>query len=83
MKQICHILQSCTVNHQIFANSKFGNFKRLTYWCSLILAVSQYNVIKVIFCSHSGYFKGKNMLPKGSIFYPLIVAPFKTWFSPG
>ena len=24
--------------------------------------------------------KGKNMLPMGSIFFPLIVAPFKTFF---
>ena len=25
-------------------------------------------------------FKGKNMLPMRSIFFPLIVTPFKTWF---
>ena len=25
-------------------------------------------------------FKGKNMLPTGNIFFPLIVAPLKTWF---
>ena len=33
-----------TVNHLIFAASKFGDIKGLTYWCSFILAVSQFNV---------------------------------------
>ena len=32
-----------TVNHFIFTASKFGVFKRLTYWRSLILAVFQFN----------------------------------------
>ena len=35
----------CTVNCLIFTASKFGDFKRLAYWCSLILAVSQFNGI--------------------------------------
>ena len=32
-----------TVKHLIFAESKFGDFKRLTYWHISILAVSQLN----------------------------------------
>ena len=32
-----------TVDHLIFVASKFGDFKRLTYWHSLILALSQLN----------------------------------------
>ena len=35
---------------------------------------------KVIIFSHGATFKGKNMLPNWTIFFPLIVAPFKTWF---
>ena len=41
--------------------SKIVDFKRLTYWCSLILAAS---------------LKGKNMPQMWSIFFPLMVAPF-------
>ena len=34
--------------------SKFGDFKRLTYWRSLILAVSQFNaLLKKLFYSHT------------------------------
>ena len=37
---------------------KFGYFNRLAnmYWCNLILAVSQFNPLKVIFYSHRGFF---------------------------
>ena len=46
-----------TVNHIIFASSKFGDFKRMTYWSSLILAVSQFNaLLNVFFYSQRGYF---------------------------
>ena len=47
-KEIMTILRSTillTVNHLILAASKFVGFKRLAYWCSLILAVSQFNVL--------------------------------------
>ena len=38
-----------TVNHLIFAASKVGDFKRLTYWCSLILVVPQVNAYQSYF----------------------------------
>ena len=67
-----------TVNHIIFVSSKFVDFKRMTYWSSLILAVSQFNALLNVFSIFKGTtFKGKNI---GSIFFPLIVALFKTWF---
>ena len=34
-----------TVNNLMFVVSKFGNFKGLIYWLSLILVVSQLNVL--------------------------------------
>ena len=37
-----HLLGYNTVKHLIFAASKFGDFKRLKDWRSLILAVSQF-----------------------------------------
>ena len=37
-----------TVNHIVFTVSKFGDFKRLTYWRSLILVASLFNVIKEV-----------------------------------
>ena len=43
-------LELCnTVNHLIFAASKFGNFIRLAYWGILILAVSQSNSLSSCF----------------------------------
>ena len=35
-----------TVNHLIIMASKLGYFKRLTYWRTLILGVSQINIPK-------------------------------------
>ena len=46
------------VKHQIFAVSKFGNFKRLTYWRSLILVVSNLMPIKIIFYFHAVFYRG-------------------------
>ena len=40
------------VNHLIFVASKFGRFKRLTYWRILILAVSILMPSKFKFYSH-------------------------------
>ena len=40
---------SWTVKHLIFVASKFGDFKRLIYWRSLILAVSEFNAIYSLF----------------------------------
>ena len=37
-------------------------------------------ILKEISILIGATFKGKNMLPMGSIFFPLIVAPVKTWF---
>ena len=51
-----------SVNILIFVASKFGDFKRLTYWRSLILAVSQ-TLLAFFICAT---FKGKNMLGLGA-----------------
>ena len=39
----CRCRGSSTVKHLILAASNFGDFRRLLYWCSLILPVSKYN----------------------------------------
>ena len=36
--------------------------------------------LKLFFILIGATFKVKNMLPMGSIFFPLIVAHFKMWF---
>ena len=79
---LTHVLRklpfSYTVNHLIFTVSKFGNFKKLAYWRSLILAVSQFKIFQSYILFLTGAtIKGKNMLPLGSIFFPFIVAPVK------
>ena len=38
-------VQPFTVNRLIIGASKFGDFKILTYWHRLILAVSQFNAL--------------------------------------
>ena len=74
--QVVSMIASATVKQLICAASRFGDFKRLTYWCSLILTVSQfYAPQKSLLIGTT--LKGKNMLPMGSIFLPLKVAPFK------
>ena len=46
IKVICILRKrNGTVNHLIFEASNFGDFNTLTYWRSLILAVSQFNVL--------------------------------------
>ena len=55
-----------TVNHLIFMASKFGEFKRLTFRRSLILAVSQFNALYSYFILIGLTLKGKNMLPMGA-----------------
>ena len=67
--------QPFTVNHFIFTASKFGDFKRLSYWHSLILTVYHLMPFKVITVSHRGYFKGKNMLYMEHILF-FISSPF-------
>ena len=58
----------------ILAASNFDDFKGQAYWRSLILAASQFNVLLRLLSSPIGAtFKGKNMLPMGSIFFPLTV----------
>ena len=56
-----------TVNSLIFTAPKFGDFKILTYWCSLILVFSQSTVLlRYVLFSKSilkgATFKGKNIL---------------------
>ena len=38
-------LVDITENHLISATSKLGDFKKLTYWRSLVLADSQFNAL--------------------------------------
>ena len=49
-----------TANHIILSISKFGNFKRLAYWHSLILQFLNSMSFKAIFKGDS--FKGDNVL---------------------
>ena len=66
----------------IFAASKFGDFKRLINWHSLILAVSQFNaLLKSFSILIWATVTGKNMLPMGSIFFPLMLALLRMWLS--
>ena len=65
----------------MLAASKVGDFKMLTYWCSLILAVFSFYCPSKLFSILIGAtLKGKIMLPMGTIFFPLTVAPFMMWF---
>ena len=58
---------------KIFATSKLGDLKILTYWRCLILAVSTRS-FKVLMCSHRGYFKKKRIC---SLYqYSKVVCPF-------
>ena len=62
-------------------HERIGDFKRLAYRRSLILAVSQFNALwKLVSILIGATIKWKNMLPIGSIFFPLIVARSKKWF---
>ena len=56
------INEDCTVKHLVLAASKFGYLKTLTYWRSLILTISQFNIpflahlsrrLKVRYCDRS------------------------------
>ena len=58
----------------ILVASNFDYFEGQANWRSLILAVSQFNVLLRLLSSPIGAtFKGKSMLPMGSIFFPLTV----------
>ena len=58
----------------ILVASNFDDFEGQAYWRSLILAVSQFGVLLKLLSSPIGAtFKEKNMLPMGSIFFPLTV----------
>ena len=48
--------------------SKFGDFKRLTYWRSFVLAVSQTKLLYTCTLIEAT-FKGKNMLRMGSYYF--------------
>ena len=62
--------------------SQFGNQKRLTYWCSFNFGGFSIKCpLKLFSILVGATIKGKNMLPLGSIFFPLLVAPFKMWFT--
>ena len=66
----------------IFAVSKFGDFKRQSYWRYLILAVSQFNVLnKLLSILIGDTFKGKNSPFKNVISSTLKqTLPFKNLF---
>ena len=55
-----------TISKLIFAASKVNDFKTLTCWRCLILAIYEFDTFKVIFYSHTGYPEEKNVNPKGS-----------------
>ena len=63
-----------SLKHFILVASNSEDFEGQAYWRSLILAISQFSVLLRLLSSPIGAtFKGKNMLPMGSIFFPIKV----------
>ena len=59
----------------IFVASKFGNFRRLTYFDGFSIECP----LKLSF-SEGATLKGKNMPPVGNIFFPLTEATFQNGY---
>ena len=73
--KICNHKYYC--KHLIFMASKICDFKRQFNFGGF----SIYCILKLFSNLTGANLKGKIYSILGSIFFPLIVAPFKTWFS--
>ena len=71
-----HEILVLTVKHLIFAASKFGNFKRLMYWCSLILPISQFNDLLSFYLFSRGYWLREEYVPYGEHIQSFNSSPF-------
>ena len=61
----------------MFAESKFDDFKSMTYWRNFILAVSLFEKpLQTCSVLIRSTLRAKNLLPSGSKLFPLRVAPF-------